>query len=521
MAVSIIFVVVFLIGMVFIGFWGMKKTKTLNDFFLGGRTIGPWISAFAYGTTYFSAVLFIGFAGQFGWLLGSRALWIAAGNTIIGGLLAWLVLGKRTRRMTQNINAMTMPEFLCERYQTKAIKAVSAVIIFVFLLPYSAAAFKGLSHLFEANFNIDYIFALLIMVAITGVYLILGGYFAVTLTDFIQGLIMIAGSILMVAILIGKGGGISSTFSSISSNYSQNMSNPKGIWFVIGLVGMTSLGTWGMPQMVQKFYAIKNEAVIKKAAIGTMVFALIITFIAYFTGATAHIFMQLPEKSENISTQNSEINIEKTAGQKMPLPVDTKTNKPLFDRIVPDLLRAKLPQALMALILLLVLSASMSTLSSLVLVSSSSIAVDLYKGHINPEISKENSLAMMRFLSGLFVALSFFIAYIVEVHKVAFISTLMSLSWGAVAGSFMAPYVLGLFWKKATAAGAWSGMIIGLGLAIFTFILARNPKTPFFGGNPFIGAVISMLVPFVVIALVSKFTRPPSKEMVEKAFEGI
>ena len=143
MIFSIVLLPIFMLGMVLIGIWGMKKTKTLNDFFLGGRTIGPWISAFAYGTTYFSAVLFIGFAGQFGWALGMNALWIAAGNTIIGGLLAWLVLGRRTRRMTQNINAMTMPEFLCERYQAKAIKAISAVIIFVFLLPYSAAAFKG------------------------------------------------------------------------------------------------------------------------------------------------------------------------------------------------------------------------------------------------------------------------------------------------------------------------------------------------------------------------------------------
>ena len=191
--IAIILISIFLITMIAIGIWGMRKTSTLGDFFLGGRSIGPWMSAFAYGTTYFSAVLFIGFAGKIGWGFGLNALWIAVGNSIFGSLCAWLVLGRRTRRMTQNLDVMTMPEFLHERYAGKYMKLISAGIIFIFLLPYSASVFKGLGHLFEVNFKISYDIALIIMILITGIYLILGGYFAITLTDFIQGIIMILG----------------------------------------------------------------------------------------------------------------------------------------------------------------------------------------------------------------------------------------------------------------------------------------------------------------------------------------
>src|SRR5574344_1372228 len=203
---SLILLLVFLVVMVCVGVWGMRKTQTLNDFFLGGRNVGPWMSAFAYGTTYFSAVAFIGFAGKQGWLFGLNSLWIGIGNAVFGAGIAWLVLAKRTRRMTQNLNTMTMPEFLEARYESDHMKMFAALLIFVFLLPYSASVFKGLGHLFETTFNISFDLALIILVGITGIYLVLGGYFAVTMTDFIQGFIMLAGAIGMVIVITYKAG---------------------------------------------------------------------------------------------------------------------------------------------------------------------------------------------------------------------------------------------------------------------------------------------------------------------------
>jgi len=482
---SIILLSVFLVVMIIIGFWGMKKTSSLNDFFLGGRTVGPWVSAFAYGTTYFSAVLFIGFAGKLGWGFGLNSLWIAAGNSFIGALLSWLILGRRTRIMTQNLDVMTMPEFLHERYGGKYIKIITAVIIFIFLLPYSASVFKGLGHLFEANFKISYDLALFIMIMITGIYLVLGGYFAITLTDFIQGLIMLVGCFFMVGIFVGKGGGFVEVVSSITEKYSTHVPplSMNSYILLASLVIMTSFGTWGMPQMVQKFYAIKNESVITRAAVITLLFSLVITFTAYFTGAMTHIFYDS---------------------------VPVVNGAPAFDRLIPDLLTSNLPDILMAVILLLVLSASMSTLSSLVLVSSSSVAIDLYKGHINPEISKENSLAMMRFLSGVFILISFFIAK----YEFAIIVTLMSLSWGAIAGSFMAPYVYGLYWKGVTRAGAVAGMITGLTTNVALFFILGPANSP-------IASCAAMITPFIIIPIVSLFTKKPDKSILDKSFQGI
>jgi solute:Na+ symporter, SSS family len=478
---SIIALTVFLVGMVIIGLWGMKKTTSLNDFFLGGRSIGPWMSAFAYGTTYFSAVLFIGFAGSIGWGFGFKGLWIALGNAIGGALLAWLVLGRRTRRMTQNLDVMTMPEFLHERFQGKYLKMISAIIIFVFLTPYSASVFKGLGHLFEANFHIPYDMALLLMIGITGIYLILGGYFAVALTDFIQGLIMLVGATVMVLLLVAKGGGWSSVINTIPQNYLVHIpvSQHPSFWLLGALVFMTSFGTWGMPQMIQKFYAIKDEKMIYKAAVVTTLFSLVIAFSAYFTGAMSHIFY-------------------------------TPETKPAVDQLIPDLLTKQLPEPLMIVILLLVLSASMSTLSSLVLVSASAIAIDLYKGHVNPKVSKENSLIMMRFLSGIFIAISFIIAR----YKFEVIVTLMSVSWGAVAGAFMAPFVYGLYWKRTTLVGVKAGMFTGLVLSVWLYFKLGSKLSP-------IAATIAILVPFIVVPLVSVFTKPPQKSVLDKSFEKI
>ena len=475
----------FLVAMVGIGIWGMRKTSTLGDFFLGGRTVGPWISAFAYGTSYFSAVLFIGFAGKLGWVFGLQALWIGLGNAVFGSLLAWLVLGRRTRIMTQNLDVMTMPEFLLERFGGRYIKILAAVIIFMFLLPYSASVFKGLGHLFEATFHISYDLALLIMIGITGVYLVLGGYFAITLTDFIQGIIMLAGSLTMVAVLAGKNGGIGGSIARVMEKYPLHVPPGKEppLLLLAALVFMTSFGTWGLPQMVQKFYAVKSEGVIKKAALVTTVFALVIGLSAYFTGSLSHLFYDA---------------------------VPMVNRKPAFDRLIPDLLTRHLPEPLMAVILLLILSASMSTLSSLVLVSSSAIAIDLYKGHVNPQVSKENSLYMMRFLSALFIIISYFIAR----YDFAIIITLMSLSWGAVAGSFMAPFLYGLFWKRTTLAGVYAGMLTGLATSVTLFFYWGEAWSP-------LASSVGMLLPFLVVPLVSLLTKPPAEGVVETAFRGI
>ncbi|HEY3321819.1 MAG TPA: sodium/solute symporter [Planctomycetota bacterium] len=487
---------VFFVVMVGIGIWGMKKTKTLNDFYLGGRDIGLWMSAFAYGTTYFSAVLFVGFAGQLGWKFGLNALWIALGNAVGGSLLAWLVLGGRTRRMTQNLNAMTMPEFFHERFDASYLKIIAAIIIFIFLTPYTASVFKGLGNLFGERFGISYESALLWMTLITGVYLVLGGYFAVNLTDFVQGIIMLGGSLVMVWMLVGKFGGSEHVIANISAKYAEHVPPAKqpDFWTVASLVFMTSFGTWGMPQMVQKFYAIKNDRIIVKAAIATTVFALIIAGAAYFTGSMTHLSFET-------------------------VPVIAGTQKPDFDLMIPQMLTTNLPAWLLALIILLILSASMSTLSSLVLVAAGAISIDLYKGHINPAVPKEKSLLMIRAMSAVFVVISWLIA----TYKIAFIVTLMSLSWGVVAGAFMAPFIYGLYWKRTTALSVLASMVTALlvtGGSMLWLVLKFADGMATYQMYSTKISCVAMLLPFVIVPVVSLLTKAPEKAVIDKAFGG-
>ena len=323
------------------------------------------------------------------------------------------------------------------------------------------------------------------MIGITGVYLVLGGYFAVTLTDFFQGIVMIGGSLALVAVMSGKAGGLLASLQRIVEVYPQHV--PPGrqpsLLLLLSLVFMTSFGTWGLPQMVQKFYAVRDERVIRTATVVTTLFSVIIVFVAYLNGAMTHLFFDKP------IMVNGQVD---------------------FDRLVPAMLTQQLPPALLALILLLVLSASMSTLSSLVLVSASSVAIDLYPRAVKPGVKKENSLTLMRFLSGLFIVISFFIAR----YEFALIVTLMSLSWGAVAGSFMAPLLYGLYWRRATRAGIWAGMITGLTLAVGLFFILGAANSP-------IASSIAMLAPFLVIPAVSLGTAAPDAAVLERAFAQI
>jgi SSS family solute:Na+ symporter len=390
--------------------------------------------------------------------------------------------------MTQNLDTMTMPEFLQERYGARHLKPVAASIVFFFLLPYSASVFKGLGHLFEKVFGIPYDIALLIMIAFTGVYLILGGYFAIAVTDFIQGIIMFIGAAVMVLVLSGRGSGLFEMFARAAENYNIHIppaGRPTALT-VVSLVFMTSFGTWGLPQMTQKFYAIKNEQVIPKAAAVTTIFALMIGFSAYATGAFSHVFFDPASVPKN------------AAGAVQ------------YDLIVPALLTEHLPRTLMALILLLVLSASMSTLSSLVLVSSSSVAIDLYPSRAEAKSGKDKSVAMMRFLSALFIVVSYFISR----FQISIIVYLMSLSWGVVSGAFAAPYILGLYSKRITKAGAYAGLLTGFVTMIVLFFVLGQSRSP-------LAASIAIVVPFITVPLVSLFTSPPEKEILNKAFEGV
>ena len=504
MLIKIVFVVIFFIVMVGVGLYSRKQARSVDGFVLGGRQVGPWLTAFAYGTSYFSAVVFVGYAGQFGWKYGLSSTWIGVGNAVIGSLLAWLVLGKRTKLLTQHIGSRTMPDFFGTRFNSQNLRVVASVIAFVFLIPYTAGVYKGISTLFEMGFGIPYEYCVVFMAAFTAVYVILGGYKATAINDFIQGIIMLFGIVVVIMAVLNTQGGLCSAVGKMAEIPSDADPTINGgfasLWGpdpynLLGVVVLTSLGTWGLPQIVGKFYSITDEKAIRRGTIISTLFAFIIAGGCYFLGGFGRLFG---------------------------VPPVLPNGKLDFDSIIPTMLET-LPDALIALVVLLVLSASMSTLASLVLTSSSTMTLDLiYRdkkandaevrgGEIDDTVEgniERRKVIVMRLLIIFFIAISLFIA----LNPPTFIAQLMGISWGALAGAFLAPFMLGLYCKGVTTASVWACFVWGVGLTVGNMLLG-NPVSPINCG------AIAMTGGFAVVALFSLFTPKMNRQTVDQMFE--
>ncbi|MBN3035628.1 MAG: hypothetical protein JW861_08580 [Bacteroidales bacterium] len=446
MAVKIIVISLYALMIIIVGYLGMKRTRSFSDFFLGGGNVGAWMSAFSYGTAYFSAVVFIGFAGKVGWGFGLSGIWIGVLNGLVGVLGVWWLLGWKIKKVSVEYKIHTMSEFLEKRYQSPGLKLFTAIAIFVFLIPYSAAVFIGLSYLFSASFSgLAYWHAVVFMGVFTTLYLVMGGYKSMTLIDTIFGMIMTAGVIVLLMVTVHRGGGFHSITEGLRSIEPglTRVIGPPGWWPLFSLVVLTSLAPFAMPQLIQKFYAIRDRKAIRRGMIASTFFALLIGCIAYYLGSTTRFFLN-PETA--------------------PAAFDT-AGHPNVDALMPELLNNVIPASLSVIILLLILSASMSTLAALVLISSSSAAKDFYAGFINRNISDHKLTRLMRYSSAFFVFLSVIIALL----KPDSIVAILGISWGAIGAAFLGPFIWGLFWKRATRAGAWASAIAGLAVCIILY----------------------------------------------------
>ena len=492
MFTKVIFLILFFGVMIGVGIYSRKHATNVNDFVLGGRSVGPWLTAFAYGTSYFSAVVFVGYAGQFGYKYGISATWIGIGNAVIGSLVAWIVLGRRTRVMSKHLSASTMPDYFGKRYDSNALRIAASAISFIFLIPYTASVYNGLSRLFGMAFDIPYAVCVMAMALLTGVYVILGGYMATAINDFIQGIIMLFGIVAVImAVLNGQGGFYEAvrSLAEIESDIPLTMGQ-KGVFAsffgpdlpnLIGVVVLTSLGTWGLPQMVHKFYAIKDEKSIRSGTIISTFFAIVVSGGCYFLGGFARLF-----DTPAIYSESGAI---------------------IYDAIVPSML-STLPDVLIGIVVVLVLSASMSTLSSLVLTSSSTLTLDLIKGNIVIEMDEKKQLLCMRVMLVFFIAISVIIA----LDPPTFIAQLMGISWGALAGAFLAPFMYGLYWKGVTKTAVWvsfaSGVILTVSNMFFKFIESAINA-----------GAIAMIAGLVLVPIVSLVTPKMEKKKVDSIFD--
>ena len=491
---TIIALSAYAIVMALIGCISYGKSKTLDGFLIGGRKIGAWATAFSYGTTYFSAVVFVGYAGQHGWNIGIGAIWIGVGNAVLGCLLSWLLFANRTRKMTKKLNARTMPDYFEKRYASKGMKILASVVIFIFLVPYSAAVYKGLGSLFGAIFpGVETWVWMLIIACLTAVYLVAGGYIATSYTDLVQGVIMIVGVVcLSVAVLNhGNVGGLVGLFENLGSFESlpgdPNPTTGSQLTHILGgssfkflcfNIMLTSFGTWGLPQMIGKFYAIKDTAAIKRGTIISTIFCTVIGCGAYLIGSTSRLILegQLPEGG--------------------------------IDAVIPTILIKVLGSGtfgmiLLSVIMILLLSASMSTLQAVVLTSSSAVAVDLIPAVRKKPTKPEAQMLLTRLFCLTFVACSFLFA----TQNIPIIVSMMSFSWGVVSGCFIGPYIWGLFSKKITKIGAYVGMLAGL-LTVGSATLVISLNSGFSAAaakSPEMG-VAAMAMSMIVVPLVSALT---------------
>ena len=492
--------IVFFAVMIGVGLYCRKHATDVNGFVLGGRSVGPWLTAFAYGTSYFSAVVFVGYAGQFGWKYGIAATWAGIGNALLGSLLAWAVLGRRTRVMTQHLDSATMPQFFEQRFQSKALKLAASAVIFIFLIPYTASLYNGLSRLFGMAFDIDYSICVIVMAILTGIYVIAGGYMATAINDFIQGVIMIVGIIAVIGAVLNSQGGFLEALNKLGQVSDPLVSSTPGIFNsffgpdpinLLGVVLLTSLGTWGLPQMVQKFYAIKSEQAINKGMIISTVFALIVAGGCYFLGGFGRLF------ADRIGVTEAGI------------PVGG------YDAVIPTMLSG-LPTILIAVVVVLVLSASMSTLSSLVLASSSTLTLDFLKGNLIKDMDEKKQMRWMKGLIVVFIAISVILAIVQYKSSVTFIAQLMGVSWGALAGAFLAPFLYGLYWKKTTAAGCWASFLFSTVVMLANVVV--KPMFPAILQSPINAGAFCMIAGLIIVPVVSAFTKKPDRKHLEDVF---
>ena len=496
--ITLLFMIVFFAIMMWIGLRSRKHASDINGFVLGSRQVGPWLSAFAYGTSYFSAVIFVGYAGQFGWNFGLASTWIGLGNAFIGSLLAWLILGRRTRIMTQHLSSKTMPDFFGIRYESDRLRTTASLITFVFLIPYTASLYNGLSRLFSIAFpGVDYAVCVIIMAALTGVYVILGGYMATAWNDFIQGIIMLFGIVAVIVAVLGDHGGLSQAMEKLATGsnggwqYASFLgANPLFLLFVVIL---TSLGTWGLPQMVGKFYAIKNESSIQKGTVISTLFAIVVAGGCYFLGGFGRLY---------------EVNVAKEG----------------FDAIIPQML-SSLPAIIIGIVIVLVLSASMSTLSSLVLTSSSTMTLDLIAPNKKKPLREKEQLLLMRGFIVLFIVISAVIAIKQARSKSLFIAQMMGVSWGALAGAFLAPFLYGLYSKRTTKVSAAVCFAWGVGLETIQLLVSLGILNvtgsrflSFVFNNSIYSGVIAMVGGLILVPLVDLFSRKARPVHVEDMF---
>ena len=483
---------VYIALIIVIGVTQGKKVKSIADLTVGGRNAGAWLSALSYGTAYFSAVMFVGYAGGTGKAYGLWGILAGIGNAVFGSWLAWKVLARRTRDVSSRLKIKTMPQFLDKRYSSESMRLFACVIIFIFLIPYSASVYKGLASVADVLLGIDVNICMVLIAVLAAFLLLFGGYLVQARADFLQGIVMMFSIALLIICVVrcDKVGGIQG----IAEYAKTDLGLPKlngSQWISLwATVLMTSFGTWGLPQMVQKYFGIKDDKQAKKGVLISTFFAFLVAGGGYFIGSLCYKFF-------------------------------TPETLPAQDYIVPEMLKAvKLPSVLLGIVLVLLIAASVSTLCSITLTASSTFTID-FIGHFKKDMPVKKTTFTIKLLCVIFIIGSYVIA-----NTDTPILDMMSYSWGIISGSFLAPYVIALYWKKMNAKGAWAGILGGFVVAVIPAAakiatsFTENATVVMLANKGPVFAVAAMILSVALCFVVSLVTKSANEKETEFFYTG-
>ncbi|MBU8920330.1 MAG: sodium/proline symporter [Bacteroidales bacterium] len=466
LAACIVVLILYVGVLVGIGVWSSRKTATAEDFIIGGRKVGPWVTALSFIAVYFSSVLIIG-GGAFGYKFGMGTVWIGAINVLVGCTLCWIVLGRRVRRFTERMGVNTISGFFSKRYNSPEAGVFSALIIFIFLIIYNVSVVKGMAHSFEVLMGLPYWGGVLISGIVIIFYVVLGGYQAVVWTGLIQAWVMIFSLLLLTFRTLNAVGGLSEGMRRLAE-IGPGYVNTPGEWGWAGLISfclVVSLGVWGMPQLLIRFYSIKDA---KTFRLGTVIVTVgaAIAVLPYLNGALSRLL--IPD------LQNA-------------------------DLAIPSLSRIVLSPWGAAILLAGVVAAGMSTFAGVLIIISSSLVRDVYINGMKKVMTGKQEILANRVISGAVGV----IALLIALKPPALILVLTGFSWAVIASTNLWPLLLGLYWKGASRAGAFASMLAGTATAIIWTWLGKP-----FGIHGFITGTAVSLIVIVVVSLVKRASYP-------------
>jgi len=476
----------YLVLLIGLGMWMGKRTRSAADFYIGGRQVGPWVTAFSFVAAYFSSVVIVG-GGAFGYRFGMSTLWIAATNVLIGCTLVWIVMGKRLWQFTTRLDTMTIPGFIGKRYGAREAEVFSALIIFVFMIVYNVSVLVGMGRIMEGLMGIPYTTAVIIAGLIILAYVSIGGYLAVVWTSFIQAWIMIFGLLLLAFATLGRVGGLTAGVTKLAAMDPGLVETP-GVWGWGGLVSfalIVSLGVWGMPQLLVRFYSMKSTRVLR---LGTVLATLggAMAVLPYMTGALSRLLLPPLENPDLAIPMLTEMVLNPWGG---------------------------------AIFLAGVMAAGMSTFASVLIVVSGAIVRDLRRtsalDRASSDAGSASSASREVLLGRLASLVAGLIALAVAYRPPALVLVITAFAWAVIASACLWPVVLGVYWKRGTRAGATSSMLVGVAVALAWMIAGKV-----LGGNPLglHGFIPGVLVSLAVFVLVSLFTKPPEAALIRRAW---